>query len=56
VWSAEIDHRRNLIGLLSAHGKYGSPRLSTSLWLLPEEAEKVGHALIGAAAAWRAAQ
>jgi hypothetical protein len=56
VWTAEVDHRRNLVGLLSAHGAYNAPRLSTSVWLLPDDAEKVGNALIAAVAAWRKAQ
>jgi len=56
VWTAEVCHRRNFIGLLSAHGAYNAPRLSTSVWLLPDDAEKVGNAMLAAVAAWRGAQ
>ena len=56
VWTAEVDHRRNLIGLLSARGKYNAPRLSTSVWLAPDDAEKVGKAVLTAVAAWRGDQ
>lgn len=56
VWTAEVDHRRNMVGLISAHGAYNAPRVSASIWLMPDDAEKVGQALIAAVAAWRRAQ
>jgi len=54
VWTAEVCHRRNLVGLLCAHGAYNAPQVSTSVWLPPDDAEKVGSALLAAVAAWRA--
>ena len=56
VWTTEIDRRRNIIGLLASYGRYDADRLSASLWLSPDDAEKVGTALLAAVAAWRGAK
>ena len=56
TWTPEVDQRRDLIGLLAAHGQYQSGHLSASIWLSPDDAEKVGNALLAAVAAWRGAQ
>lgn len=56
IWTAEVDGRRGLIGLIAMHGDYGAPHMGSSLWLSPDDAEKVGNALIAAVAAWRKAQ
>jgi hypothetical protein len=56
VWTTEIDHRRNIIGVLASHGRHDGPRMSNSLWLRPNDAETVGQALLAAVAAWRGAQ
>jgi hypothetical protein len=56
VWTAEVDHRRNIIGLLASRGRHDASRVSSSIWLSPDDAEKVGTALLTAVAAWRGAQ
>jgi hypothetical protein len=56
TWTAEVCHRRNLVGLLCAHGAYNASRMSTSVWLAPDDAEKVGKSLLAAVAAWRGGQ
>jgi len=56
VLAAEVDRRRNIIGLLASRGRFDASRVSSSLWFEPDEAEKVGHALLAAVAAWRGAQ
>lgn len=53
VWATEVDRRRNIIGLLVSHGRHDGARLSTSVWLQPDDAEKVGKAMLAAVAAWR---
>ncbi|WP_428672022.1 hypothetical protein [Reyranella sp.] len=55
-WIPEIDHRRGLIGLHAAHGQTRAALLHMSLWLAPDDAEKVGKALLAAVAACRGAQ
>jgi len=56
TWTAEVDGRRNLIGLITMHGDYAAAHLGASVWLAPDDAERVGNALIAAVAAWRGAQ
>ncbi len=53
TWTAEVDRRRGLIGLIAMHGDYGVAHLGASLWLSPDDAEKVGKAMLTAVAAWR---
>lgn len=53
VWATEVDRRRNTIGLLVSYGRHDGARLSTSVWLQPDDAEKIGHAMLAAVAAWR---
>lgn len=55
TWIPEVDHRRGLIGLHLVHGQYRAAQLHSSLWLSPDDAEKVGKALLAAVAAWRGA-
>jgi hypothetical protein len=56
TWTAEVDRRRGLIGLIMMHGDYAAAHLGTSLWLAPDDAEKAGNAMLTAVAAWRGAQ
>ena len=56
TWIPEVDNRRGLIGLHMTHGQYRDAQLQASLWLSPDDAEKVGSALLAAVAAWRGAQ
>ena len=56
IWTAEVDRRRGLIGLLMMHGDYSAAHLGASIWLAPDDAEKAGNALLTAVAAWRGAQ
>ena len=53
VWTTEIDHRRNIVGLLASRGRHDASRVSSALWLSPDDAETVGQALLAAVAAWR---
>lgn len=54
TWITEIDRRRNIVGLHASHGQYREANLSSSLWLAPGEAEKLGRALLDAVSSWRA--
>ena len=56
AWTTEVDHRRNIIGLLASRGRHDASRVSSSIWLSLDDAEKVGAALLAAVAAWRGAQ
>jgi hypothetical protein len=53
TWIPEVDHRRGLIGLHMMHGEFRAVQLQASLWRSPDDAEKVGSALLAAVAAWR---
>ena len=52
------DRRGDLVGLLCgpAERQAGTISTSASVWLPPDDAEKVGTALLAAVAAWRGAQ
>ena len=56
AWTTEVDLRRNIIGLLASRGRHDASRVSSSIWLSPDDAEKVGAALLAAVAAWRGVQ
>ena len=56
VWTTEVDHRRNIIGLLASRGRHDASRVSSSIWLSPDDAQKIGTALLAAVSAWRGAQ
>lgn len=56
TWTVSTNHRHGLIGLLAVNGAHDEPHTLSSLWLAPADAEKVGHALLAAVAAWRATQ
>jgi len=46
-------HVRRAATVSAAHGEYRAVQLQASLWLSPDDAEKVGTALLAAVAAWR---
>ena len=56
VWSTEIDRRCNIIGILASRGRHDASRVSSSIWLSPDDAERIGSALLAAVCAWRGAQ
>lgn len=56
TWIPEIDHRRGLIAPHAMHGQYRDVQLHASLWLAPDDAEKVGKALLADVVAWRGEQ
>ena len=53
-----VDRRGGLVGLLCgpAERQAGTISASASVWLPPDEAEKIGTALLAAVSAWRGAQ
>ncbi|WP_395708541.1 hypothetical protein [Reyranella sp.] len=53
TWITEVDRRRNMVAIHATHGQYREANLSSSLWLAPDEAEKLGRALLDAVASWR---
>ena len=54
TWLTETDRRRGLVAVHATYGQYRAANLATSLWLAPDEAEKLGRALLDAAMSWRA--
>ena len=56
AWMIEVDRRRGTFGLHVGAGRPGPCHLATSVWLDPDAAEAVAHALLEAVATWRAEQ
>lgn len=56
AYMVEVDRRRGTFGLHVGSGRPGPCHLAASVWLTPDAAEAVAHALLGAVASWRAEQ